>query len=167
MNILIKKWNCITFNSRLSRSWKRRQNLLAASRYTRDSKLLLWIRGIYRLSTMDINSSMAGWRNLVYMSRLLIVWIVIDRIWSSSSFNVILPRCSTDYTVFQNAVPCMIMCVQHTKFQLCHVFFNTLSLCLPRPTMVSALYSFYYYVSACWRPIMRLLTFHMSKPSHV
>jgi hypothetical protein len=57
------------------------------------------------------------------------------------------------------------MCIHHTKFLLCHVFFNAVSPCLLRPINASALDTFNYYVSACWHPIIRLLTFHMSKPS--
>src|SRR5271157_851915 len=43
--------------------------------------------------------------------------------------------------------------------------FSTHSPCLPRSTTASALYTFNYYISACRHPIIRLLTFHMSKPS--
>jgi len=39
------------------------------------------------------------------------------------------------------------LCVLNTKLQLWHVFFNTLSPCLPRPTTASALYTFNYTVN--------------------
>ena len=54
-------------------------------------------------------------------------------------------------------------CVNITlSFKLCHVFFNTLSPCLAKPTTASALYTFNYNASACPYPIIRLFFFYFS-----